>query len=214
MAYSMEWDEMEDGIFSQWCSRRGCRGWKRIPKSVYLLKVQEKISETLGKISENLCEIHENLGKSSTQLCLTSKLVSKFEEKQMKPFFGRRTKKGLHDFCGRMFVGKSRATPFWASLGKFGQNPSHSQNVLAPTPMSTIENWISEVWNGRSHVRMEKVIHTCSFSCLLNRLFSDFLPDKQQAIAKTCQMRRCENITRSAHLRSWSKDRSKQRSLL
>jgi len=178
--------------------------WKSKKKSLKLweksLKICAKYMKMLAKVAPNFVWLQNwcpNLRKN-----------------RWKPFFGRRTKKGLHDFCGRMFVGKSRATPFWASLGKFGQNPSHSQNVLAPTPMFTTENWISEVWNGRSHVRMEKIIHTCSFSCLLNRLFSDFLPDKQQAIAKTCQMRRCENITRSAHLRSWSKDRSKQRSLL
>jgi len=33
-------------------------------------------------------------------------------------------KNGLHDFCERKFVGKSRTTTFPASLGKFGQNSS------------------------------------------------------------------------------------------
>jgi len=45
-----------------------------------------------------------------------------FAEKQMKTFFLEVTpKKGLHDLCGRKFVGKSRPATFWASLGKFGQ---------------------------------------------------------------------------------------------
>jgi len=32
----------------------------------------------------------------------------------------RNSKKGLHDLCGRKFIGKSRTTTFRASLWKFG----------------------------------------------------------------------------------------------
>jgi len=45
-----------------------------------------------------------------------------FAEKQIKAFLEVTPKRSsVHDLCGRKFVGKSRTTTFWASLGKFGQ---------------------------------------------------------------------------------------------
>jgi len=57
-----------------------------------------KIPENPGKIAPNVCR------KTNEDLCL--ELTHK---------------KGLHDLCGRKFVGKSCRKMFRASLRKFGQ---------------------------------------------------------------------------------------------
>jgi len=52
------------------------------------------------------------------------------------------SKKGLHDLCGRKFVGKVAQKLFgqiWRNLGK---NPSHPQSLPAPTPMSPRKNLV------------------------------------------------------------------------
>jgi len=40
--------------------------------------------------------------------------------------------RGLHDLCGRKFVGESCTK---SSLGKVGQNPSDPKNLPGPAPM-------------------------------------------------------------------------------
>jgi len=56
----------------------------------------------------------------------------------MKTFFGVHTKKGLHDLCGRKFVGKVAKSHKNVS-GKFGKFRSKilsiPKNLPAPTPM-------------------------------------------------------------------------------
>jgi len=47
----------------------------------------------------------------------------------MKTFFGVHTKKGLHDLCGRKFVGKVGTKTFRASLGNFGQKSLASPKI-------------------------------------------------------------------------------------
>jgi len=61
-------------LLHQWCRRQGCRGCKRTPKCLDMLKIRSKslkipgkICVNLGKIYENLCKIPENLGKNCTQ---------------------------------------------------------------------------------------------------------------------------------------------------
>ena len=69
-----------------------------------------------------LGKIPETPGKSDAQLCLTWKHgAQRLRKKYMKLFFAGCTKKGLHDLCGRKYVGKSRPKTFRASLGKFEQ---------------------------------------------------------------------------------------------
>jgi len=48
-----------------------------------------------------------------------------FAEKHMKAFFGRHTKKGLHDLCGRKSVAKVAQKLFGKVWGNSGKNPLH-----------------------------------------------------------------------------------------
>ena len=64
------------------------------------------------------------------------KCSPRFEENYMKTYFANHTKKGLHDLCGREFVGKSCTKKCsW----KFGEIRTkilrHTKNFLAPKPM-------------------------------------------------------------------------------
>jgi len=69
---------------------------------------------------KNLGKIPENPGKNDTQHCLTLKNGAQHLQKTNEDLFSEVTpKKDLHDFCGKKFAGKSHATNFWASLGKF-----------------------------------------------------------------------------------------------
>jgi len=86
--------------------------------------------------AENLGKSPENPGKNGTQRCLTSKNGAQgLHKNTWIPFSGGYTKKRFSWFCGRKFVGKSCTKTFWASLGKFGKNPSHPKNLPVPTPM-------------------------------------------------------------------------------
>jgi len=88
-----------------------------------------KIPENLGKTSEKLCKISENPGKNGARCCLTSENAAQHLQKStIKTFvFEVTPKTGLHFLCGRKFVGNRCTKAFRASLGKFGQNPSHPQ---------------------------------------------------------------------------------------
>jgi len=58
------------------------------------------------------------------------------------------SKKGLHDFCGRNIIGKSRIKLFGQVWGNSGKNPSHPKTLPASTSMhwniqlSNTDNWI------------------------------------------------------------------------
>jgi len=75
-------------------------------------------------------KIPENLGKHGTQRFLTSNnCAQRFRKNKWRPFFGIHTKRGLHDLCWGKFVGKSRTTTFWASLGIVGHKSFAPQKI-------------------------------------------------------------------------------------
>ena len=142
--------------YLQWCRRRGCRGWKRIPKSFDLLKIPKnlgkicenfgKIPENPNKIPENLGKIPENLGKNGAQHCLTSKNGAQgLQKNKWRPFVWR-----SHHKNGQ----KSCTTTFWASLGKFGQ-----KSFAHPIICLLLHMWLLEV-----------VLQKLPFHCTLPRL--------------------------------------------
>ena len=87
-------------------------------------------------LAESLGKSPENPGKNSAQRCLTSKNGAQGLHKHTwRPFLGGCTKKRSswclwENICMQKFHKKLRA-----SLGKFGQHPSHPKNLPAPTPM-------------------------------------------------------------------------------
>ena len=105
----------------QWYWRWGCRGCKRTPKGFDLLKIWAKALKKRVKMVPNAVWL-QNMAPN---VCI----------KTHETFSEVTPKRGLHDLCGRKFVGKSRTKTFRASLGKFGQNPSNPKNLPAPTPM-------------------------------------------------------------------------------
>jgi len=70
-------------------------------------------------LAENLGKSPENPGKNSARRCLTSKNgAQSLHKNTWRPFVEVTPKRGLHDLCGRKFVGKSCAKSF---SGKFGE---------------------------------------------------------------------------------------------
>ena len=73
--------------------------------------------------ADNLSKSPENPGKNGAQCCLTSKNGAQCLHENTRDLILEVTPKtGLHDLCGRNFIGKSCTKTFRASLGKFGQN--------------------------------------------------------------------------------------------
>ena len=68
--------------------------------------------------------------------CFTSKNGAQgLHKTTWRPFLEVTPKRRLHDLCERKCVGKSCTNTFWASLGRFEQNPSHPKTSSAPAPM-------------------------------------------------------------------------------
>ena len=73
--------------------------------------------------AENLGKSPENWGKNGIQCCMTSKNAAQCLHGNTRDLILKVTpKRGLHDLCGRKFIGKSCTKTFRACLGKFGQN--------------------------------------------------------------------------------------------
>jgi len=83
--------------------------------------------------AENLGKSPKNPGRNGVQRRLTAPKVCMKKHEDL--FLEVTPKRGLHDLCGRKFVGINCTKTFRASLGKFGQNPLHPKNLPAPTPM-------------------------------------------------------------------------------
>jgi len=79
----------------------------------------------------------ENLGKNGTQHCFIFKNgTQRVQKNTLRHIFGSNTRKGLHDLCGRKFVGKSHTKTFQANLGNSGKN-LHTPKILSAPPMHT-----------------------------------------------------------------------------
>ena len=123
----------------------GVGGCKRTPKTLDLSKIWEKSLKIQAKslkiwakslkIREKSLKIWAQSLKSRAQMApnvvwfenMAPNVCRNTQKQHMKTFFLFFEAIPKKDFCGRKFVGKSRTYTFRASLGNFGQNPSHPQ---------------------------------------------------------------------------------------
>ena len=110
----------DQGRRDQWCRRWGCRRCKRTPKSFHLSKIRAKILKIRAKFEQNPWESGQKWRPTFFDF---KKGTQRLQKNTWRPFFlfffGGHTKKGLHNLCGRKFVGK-------VVQKRFGKNPSHS----------------------------------------------------------------------------------------
>jgi len=137
--------------------------------------------ENLGKILKCLGKIPENLGRNGSHRCLTSKNGTQHLQKNKWRPFWRWHQKGLNNLCGRKFLGKSHATTFRASLGKFGQKS------FAPSKFACSYTYGCAICRNESYtgilnsgyllsgacrrVAFNKVFYWARFSCISVSLF-------------------------------------------
>jgi len=138
---------------NQWCRRRGCRGCKRTPKSLDLLKIRAKslkmlaiILKIFGKFPENLSKIPKYLGKirenrdiMAPNIVWLQKTGSQgLQKNTWRPFWETHHKNGGQKFHDN-FLGKF--AKIWAKM------LCTPKNLLAPTSIcQTINNGSTTSW--------------------------------------------------------------------
>jgi len=123
-------------IVHQWCRRRGCRGYKRTPKCVDLLKIWEKFLKIWAKPLKNSVKSLKIRAKMAPDVAWLQKMAPNICRKaQLRPLFSRSHQKQVFIF----FVGENLwATgaqklfgQVWGNSGKILRTP---KNLPAPTP--------------------------------------------------------------------------------
>jgi len=135
----------------------GCRGYKRIPKSFDLSKIWAKLLKILAKSlkiwANNLSR--ENHWKSRQKSCPTLFVFKNgaqhLQKNKWRSFFGSHTKNGLHDLCGRKFVGKSCTKTFRANLGEIRAKILRTLKIclllhLCLTWLLSMQEKVDEMW--------------------------------------------------------------------
>jgi len=118
--------------------------------------------------AENLGKSVENPGKNVAQHCLTSENgAQSLHKNTWRPFFEVTLNIGLHDLCGRKFVGKSCTITFRASLGKFGKI------LRTPKVCLVLRLWrkgnsvpLPLFWKGRGEM-LSPCLHSPASLCIL-----------------------------------------------
>ena len=103
----------------------GCTWCKRSHKSFDLSKIQTNSLNFWAKSWKS----RQNPGKNGAQRCLTwTNGAQHLQKNTWRIFLKITSRKGLHDLCGIICVGKSRTKTFRASLGK---NSSHPPKIAS-----------------------------------------------------------------------------------
>ena len=134
---------------THWCSRRGCRGWKRIPKTFDLVKIRAKSIKLRAKSVEIWQKCVKTFAKALYVLALISQNLQKWPPKiKVPPFFSWRSCYYFVLFgevrgnLGKGNFGKNGA---WSAL-VWKNAPSMKRNAVVFFEVIFFSGKLGEIW--------------------------------------------------------------------